>query len=163
SGPLFGGYPPPPITINGTPYSALGFAATEWDQAYNGIQHESLHLFRMNHSRNIANNLAVQSDYGDVYDVGSCLGCNGTPDKVFRDRGANIVGTPNAGPFAGGPGLNAVQLLTACESTRPCDSSLTAGWLAADRVLTLSSSSCAQQTVQLAALNHPEATGYLTV
>lgn len=150
TGPLFGGAPPPPITINGTTYNSLGFAVTEWDQAYNGIQHESLHLFRLKHSRAITNNPLSQADYGDPYDVGSCLGCNGTDQKVFRDQGKNIVGIPNAGPFAGGPGLNAVQLLTS-------------EWLAADRVLMLSSPSCAQQTVQLAALNHPEVAGYLTV
>ena len=146
TGPLFGG--PPPTTINGTTYNSLGKAATEWDQSYSDIQHESLHLFRMNHSRAITNNPAVQSDYGDLYDLGSCCGCYGTPDKVFRDQGQDIVGIPNACPFQGGPGLNAVQLLNA-------------GWLAAPRIVDIGGSACTQQTVQLAALNHPEATGYL--
>lgn len=146
NGPLFGG--PPPTTINGTSYGSLGRAATEWDQSYSDIQHESLHLFRMNHSRAITNNPAVQSDYGDSFDLGSCCGCNGTPNMVFRDQGQGIVGIPNACPFQGGPGLNAVQLLNA-------------GWLAAPRIVDIGGNACTQQTVQLAALNHPEATGYL--
>src|SRR5262245_23297977 len=54
SGPVFGGAGP--TIINGTTYSSLGRAATEWDQTYSGIQHESLHLFKMNHSRAISNN-----------------------------------------------------------------------------------------------------------
>lgn len=157
TGPLFGAGPP--TTINGTTYSSLGEAVTEWDQAYNGIQHESLHLLRMNHSRAISNNPLGQPDYSDLYDIGSCFSCIGTPDKNFRDQGSTIVGIPGAAPLAGGPGLNAVQLLTADPGAPP----QRIGWLAANRVLTLPSSSCAQQTVQLAALNHPEATGYLTI
>jgi hypothetical protein len=145
NGPLFG--KGPPTVINGTTYNSLGQFATEWDQAYNGILHESLHAFGLNHSRAITNP-ATNTDYNDLYDIGSCFSCIGTPDKVFRDQGADLP--PGAPDSLGGPGLNAVQLLNA-------------GWLAANRVLTLSSSSCAQQTVQLAALNHPEAAGYLAV
>src|SRR5262245_43905957 len=157
SGPLFGS--PGPTKINGTTYSSLGQAMTEWDQTYSGIQHESLHLFKMNHSRAISNNPLSQPDYSDSYDVGSCFSCIGTPDKNFRNQGSNTVGIPGRVAPEGGPGLNAVQLLTADSGAPP----ERIGWLATNRVLTLPSSSCAQQTIQLAALNHPEATGYLAI
>lgn len=145
NGPLFGGGPA--TVIDGKTYNSLGRFATEWDQAYNGILHESLHALGLNHSRAITNP-SNNTDYNDLYDIGSCFSCIGTPDKVFRDQGSDLP--PGGQPPRGGPGLNAVQLLTS-------------NWLAGNRVLALSSPSCAQQTVQLAALNHPEAAGYLAV
>jgi len=66
--------------------------------------------------------------------VMSCGGCHWTPAYSYQGLG--------------GPGLNAVQLDTA-------------GWLPADRAFTFSHNTCTQQTVQLAALNHPEASGHL--
>jgi hypothetical protein len=119
------------FTINGTTYGNLGAMDAEWDQQYNGILHESGHLFRLNHSRTLSQTPG-QDDYGDQWDVMSCLGCFGTTTTFGRNptRGA-------------GPGANVVQLDTA-------------GWVAANRKLTdFSTSSCNQRTVQLAALDHP--------
>jgi hypothetical protein len=134
---LFGGGPP--VTINGTSYPNLGAMDSEEDQQFNGIEHESLHLLRMNHSR-ILSQSPGQDDYGDPYDLGSCLGCFGT----FSPWGLNNQG---------GPGLNVVQMDTA-------------GWIAAPpgrgpSITNLDNSSCQQSSVQLAALNHPEASGFL--
>jgi M6 family metalloprotease-like protein len=122
----------PPTTINGTTYNNLGQMDTEWDQAFNGIQHESGHAFRLNHSRKLTVQ-SGQSDYGDIFDVMSCLGCVGT---------STTYGT-------GGPALNVVQLDTA-------------GWVAPARKTTIDNSSCSgQQTITMAALNHPEVSGIL--
>jgi len=122
--------------INGTVYN-IGAMDSEWDQQYNGILHESGHLFRFNHSRTLSQQ-TNQDDYGDQWDVMSCLGCFGTTTTFGRNT------TTGAGP-----GVNVVQMDTA-------------GWVAANRKLTdFSTSSCNQRTVQLAALNHPEASGYL--
>ena len=129
---LFGGGPP--TTINGTSYPNLGSMDSEEDQQFNGIVHETLHLLRMNHSR-ILSQSPGQDDYGDPYDMGSCLGCFGT----YSPWGLNNLG---------GPGLNVVQMDTA-------------GWIAANRITNLNNSTCQQSTVQLAALNHPEASGFL--
>ena len=129
---LFGGGPP--TTINGTSYPNLGSMDSEEDQRFDGIAHETLHLLRMNHSR-ILSQSPGQDDYGDPYDMGSCLGCFGT----YSPWGLNNLG---------GPGLNVVQMDTA-------------GWIAANRITNLNNSTCQQSTVQLAALNHPEASGFL--
>ena len=125
----------PATTINGTTYNNLGSMVSEWDQQFNGILHESGHAFRFNHSRKLTPQNG-QSDYGDVFDVMSCLGCQGTTSTY----GVNGLG---------GPGLNVVQVDTA-------------GWIAPSRNLTtFSNSTCGQQTIGMAALNHPEAAGFL--
>jgi hypothetical protein len=133
-GPLFGGGPG--LTINGTFYPNLGFAIAEEDQELSGILHESLHTLGGKHSRAITNDPSVQIDYGDSYDIGSCLGC-------FRTSAYSYQGN-------GGPGISAVRILDS-------------GWLPANRLRDIGGSACTQQTVQLAALNHPEATGFLAV
>src|SRR5262245_1809989 len=132
NGPLFGSEPP--TTIKGISYSALGRMAAEEDQQLSGILHESGHALGVKHSRKITNNPAQQIDYGDIFDIGSCLGCFGTTSYQGLE----------------GPCLNVVQLQTS-------------GWLPANRVLDFGSGGCAQQTIQLAAPNHPEATGYFAV
>jgi hypothetical protein len=131
NGPLFGG--PPPTKIKGTTYPSLGKLAAEEDQELNGILHETGHALGVEHSRSLENDPTVQTDYGDLYDIGSCLDCFGMFPSYQGD---------------GGPGVNAVQLETA-------------GWLPGNRVIDIGTSACAQQTIQLAALNHPEAVGYL--
>lgn len=131
NGPLFGG--PPPTTIKGTTYPSLGRLAAEEDQELNGILHETGHALGVEHSRSLENDPTGQTDYGDLYDIGSCLDCFG----MFPSYQGN-----------GGPGVNAVQLETA-------------GWLPGNRVIDVGTSACAQQTIQLAALNHPEVVGYL--
>jgi hypothetical protein len=132
NGPLFGAGPP--TTIAGTTYARLGLMAAEEDQQLNGILHETGHAFGLNHSRRVSQ-IPDQDDYGDRYDVMSCLGCEGTTKNSYQGEG--------------GPGLNAVQLATA-------------GWLRDDRVLRdFTTDACTQRTVQMAALNHPEASGYL--
>jgi len=131
---LFGGGPP--TTIAGTSYPALGGMLAPEDAQFNGILHESAHLFRIDHSRTLSPQPG-QDDYGDPYDIGSCLGCIGTKGFGWGDNDT------------AGPGMNVVQLDTA-------------GWIDADRKLTdFSNSSCNQRTAQLAAVNRPGAAGYL--
>jgi hypothetical protein len=132
----------PPISINGTSYANLGYMDAEEDQRMDGIEHESAHLLRLNHSRTLSQQPG-QDDYGDPYDIGSCCGVN---LNTFNPWGINN---------RGGPGLNVVQLDTA-------------GWIppppprtTGNSITTLNNSSCTQSTIQLAALNHPEATGFL--
>jgi hypothetical protein len=131
NGPLFGHGGP--TTIAGTSYASLGAMAAEEDQHLSGILHETGHAFGVNHSRTVSQ-APGQSDYGDSYDVMSCFGCYTTSAHSYQG--------------VGGPGLNAVQLDTA-------------GWLPAGRTLTLDTDNCTQQTTQMAALNHPEASGPL--
>jgi M6 family metalloprotease-like protein len=127
----------PPTAINGTTYANLGRMDSEEDQQFNGILHESAHLLRIQHSR-ILSQTPQQDDYGDQYDIGSCLGCYGTTSPW----GAN-------GFRGAGPGSNVVQRDTA-------------GWIAAGRKTELlNGGSCTQSSIQLAALNHPEAAGFL--
>src|SRR5882757_833169 len=130
-GPVFGGEGP--TTIGGTTYPNLGFMTATIDSDLNISQHETGHTFGLVHSRTVSDN-PTQADYGDSYDVMSCAGCYGTSAYSYQG--------------AAGPGLNAVQLANA-------------GWLPAGRVLTFNPSGCTQQTVQMAALNHPEAAGPL--
>jgi len=127
----------PPTVINGTAYNSLGQMDSEEDQQFNGIQHESGHALGFNHSRTLSQQ-PLQDDYGDPYDVMSCLGCFGTNTSWGAYSNSN----------GGGPGVNVVQMDTA-------------GWVAGTRITNLDNSSCRQSTVQLAALNHPEATGFL--
>ncbi len=124
----------PGRTINGTNYPNLGVMVSEQDQQFNLILHESAHLLRIDHSRTLSQQPS-QDDYGDYYDIGSCAQCYGTnnPWGLFT---------------TGGPGVNSVQMDTA-------------GWIAANRKTRLDNTACRQQTVQLAALNQPTATGFL--
>jgi hypothetical protein len=137
NGPLFGGKGP--TVIAGTTYAKLGDMAAEEDQVLSAIMHESGHAFGLDHSRRVTQ-LPGQDDYGDTYDIMSCLGCSMTPSY----EGAAVY------QATGGPGLNVVQL----------DS---AGWMPADRVLTFDNNSCMQRSLPMAAVNHPEAPGSLEV
>lgn len=127
-----GGYGPG-FPISGVNYPGLGAMISEEDQGLSNILHESGHAFGVNHSRALSRQTptSTQPDYGDPYDVMSCAGCTGTPSYQGN----------------GGPGFNAIQLDTA-------------GWLPAGRRFSFDNSSCRQQTIQMAALNHPEAAGY---
>lgn len=132
-GPLFGHAAP--TTIAGTTYANLGAMAAEEDQELSGILHETAHTLGLKHSRTVSQ-APNQADYGDSYDLMSCMGCHMTATHSYQGLG--------------GPGLNAVQLDTA-------------GLLPAGRALTMNTSGCTQQSVQMAALNRPEATGPLQV
>src|SRR3954451_16557251 len=124
----------PPSKINGTVYPNLGRMLASYNGEFDGILHESGHAYRFNHSRKITPTPG-QPDYGDLYDVMSCLGCYTTAATY----GANSIG---------GTGLNVVQLDTA-------------GWIAPARITTFDNSTCTQQTLGMAALNHNEAPGFL--
>lgn len=138
---LSGGKPPKnaAVKIGDTTYDSLGWMIAEEDQQFNGILHETGHSFGIDHSRTLTQQPG-NSDYGDSWDVMSCFQCKGTTSKW----GINIFGGGGHGP-----GLNAVQLDTA-------------GWIPAEReVRDFDNRSCGQRTVELAALNHPEASKYL--
>src|SRR4051794_848503 len=89
----------PPTTINGNSYPNLGVMLASYNAEFDGVLHESGHAFRFNHSRKITPTPG-QPDYGDLYDVMSCLGCYTTASTY----GAN---------GSGGPAPNVVQLDTA--------------------------------------------------
>ncbi|HJV08815.1 MAG TPA: Ig-like domain repeat protein, partial [Acidimicrobiales bacterium] len=125
-----------PVTISGTSYAIGGMVAEE-DQPMRIIFHEAGHSLGLVHSRVMSRMTATstQSDYGDPWDVMSC-------DDQCLHGAVSYQGT-------GGPGLNVVQLATA-------------GWVPADRGFrSFDNSACRQSTVGMAALNHPEAPGYL--
>jgi len=121
------------ITIGGQNYN-IGFMDTEWDQPLTGILHESGHLVRLIHSRLLS---TPNADYGDCYDIMSQYSC-GYQTAAFSYQGI------------GGPGLNAALV-----------DGQNQGWLPGGRGLTFNNGSCAQQALQLAALDHAQATGYL--
>ena len=127
-----------PVTIDGKSYAIGGMVAEE-DQPMWIIFHEAGHSLGLVHSRVLSRMTATstQSDYGDPWDVMSC-------DDQCLSGAPAYQGT-------GGPGLNVVQLATA-------------GWLPADRGFrSFDNTACRQSTVPMAALNHPEAPGYLEV
>lgn len=113
---------PHPYTLGGAllpPTTNLGFAA-----------HEVGHSFGLNHSRRLSSST---SDYNDCYDIMSYQSCSTSFEGDFGAQGS-------AGAEAG-PGMNAVQLVTA-------------GWLSAS-----SWNECRNGTFTMAALNHPEVSG----
>jgi M6 family metalloprotease-like protein len=129
---------PGPVTIAGKSYNIGGMVAEE-DQPMRIIFHEAGHSLGLVHSRVHSRMTATstQSDYGDPWDVMSC-------DDQCLHGAVSYQGT-------GGPGLNVVQLVTA-------------GWFPADRGFrSFDNSACRQATVPMAALNHPEAPGYMEV
>ena len=121
------------ITIGGQQYT-IGYMDTEWDQALAGIQHESGHSFGLNHSRRLSTSTG---DYNDCYDVMSVFGCAYSGSYSFQGQGT------------GGPGLNAIQVDTQ-------------GWFPGGRQFDFNNGSCTQQSIQLAALDHAAASGYLS-
>jgi len=121
------------ITIGGQAYN-IGFMDTEWDQPLTGILHESGHLVRLIHSRLLS---TPNADYGDCYDIMSQYSC-GYQTSAYSYQGI------------GGPGLTAALV-----------DGQTQGWLPGGRGLTFNNGSCAQQVLELAALDHAQASGYL--
>lgn len=112
--------------------------------------HEEGHLFGVEHSMAMS---TAPNDYSDCYDLMSTeSGCSAmfagtgpTAGMAFGDRHFQYCrGTP----ACKGPGLNSIQV----------DSQ---GWLPAARTSTLDTSSCRQQTYEMAALNRPEKSGLL--
>ena len=132
----------PPGSHFGT---TLGGMVMSHDHHLSLALHEEGHLFGFyaplgtgNHSRTIANWPA--REYCDLYDLGSA-------DCVFKfeDAGEQFGGAN--GSFGKGPGLNAIQL----------DAQ---GWLPSTRETSFDNSGCGQQTYTMAALNHPEKSGF---
>lgn len=138
------GFTPRSETLGGASFT-LGGMVMAHDHPLTLALHEEGHLFGLyaplgsgGHSRRVSQ--WPNNEYCDLYDLGSAA-C------VFTFTGA---GATFGGPATGydkGPGLNAIQL----------DAE---GWLPAARETTFDNSSCGQATYTMAALNHPEKSGY---
>jgi hypothetical protein len=144
-GDFFGGAPGT-VNLGGTTY-ILGRSVVPHDMSLPGHLHEQAHLVGIEHSWSLA-----AGEYGDCYDTASVFSCtyqfqlNPTdPDEFGTNFGGSIW--YRAGK---GPGFNSVIV----------DNQ---GWLPAERKATFDNSSCRQQTYTMAALNHPEASGFQQV
>jgi hypothetical protein len=134
----------PGQTLAGTKYDNLGGAVMSHDHPLDLALHEEAHSFGFyaplgtgHHSRTVSR--WPNSEYCDQYDLGS-VACSFS--WFLRDD----FGGEGTG-FARPPGLNAIQL----------DAQ---GWLPAARETTFDNSSCRQATYTMAALNHPEKSGF---
>lgn len=126
------------VVLNGNTYT-LGGVVGAHDIPLSVFTHEMGHGFDFNHSRALSNST---SDYNDCYDIMSAISC------IYAFSGAGTTfGGSTFGGTSKGPGLNAVQLDLQ-------------GWIPGARETTFSNSSCSQSTYTMAALNHPEASGY---
>lgn len=144
NGDLFG-FNPVPVTINGTNYT-LGGALGAHDIPLSVMAHEQGHLFAFNHSRSLSQ---APSDYSDCYDLMSTLSCAYSFTSSGGDTGIAFGGS-SFGGTGKGPGLNSIQV----------DAN---GWLPSARKATFDNSSCNQTTYTMAALNHPEVSGFQQV
>jgi M6 family metalloprotease-like protein len=137
-GDLFG-FGQRPVTLNGNNYT-LGGVVGAHDIPLSVFTHEMGHGFDFNHSRALSNST---NDYNDCYDIMSAISC------IYSFTGAGTTfGGSTFGGTSKGPGLNAVQLDLQ-------------GWIPGARETTFNNSSCTQSTYSMAALNHPEASGYM--
>lgn len=138
-GDLFG-FNPRPETLGGTTFT-LGGMVMMHDHPLTLALHEEAHLFGFNHSRAVSQ--WPTNEYSDCYDIGSAMSCvyTFTAGTTF---GATATGTQK------GPGLNSLQV----------DAQ---GWLPAARKTTFDNSTCRQTTYAMAALNHPEKSGFQQV
>ncbi len=136
-GDLFG-FGQRPVVLNGNNYT-LGGVVGAHDIPLSVFTHEMGHGFSFDHSRALSNST---SDYNDCYDIMSAISC------IYAFSGAGTTfGGSTFGGTSKGPALNAVQLDLQ-------------GWIPGGRETTFSNGSCAQTTYTMAALNHPEASGY---
>jgi hypothetical protein len=127
------------------------FAAFPANVSLAGAAREMGHLFGLNHSRRLSTST---SDYDDCYDImsASCSGYSSSPFYANAYSFADTdFGDPNGGTGNGaGPGMSTPYLDQA-------------GWLPRDRGTNFDSGGCAQTSFGMAALNRPEAPGYLEV
>ncbi|HEX9697807.1 MAG TPA: hypothetical protein VGB64_16010 [Actinomycetota bacterium] len=141
----FGNWGPGPVgmNLNGTNYN-LGMVIGPDHYNLTGVAHEMGHGFGYFHTRKLSTST---TDYNDCWDLMSAFTCVYT----FNNVGTNFGGSNLGSRFAAkGPGLTAHLLDIQ-------------GWMDSARVRSFDNSSCTQSTVQMAALNHAEATGRLEV
>lgn len=130
------------VTINGKNYD-LGMVVLPPQTNLGSAQHETGHGFGYNHSRALS---TPTQDYNDCYDIMSFDAC--TRDFQGDFGAAGVLGNPM--PAAVGPGLDAINLDIQ-------------GWMPAGRTDSVSAGACTTTTRDLAALNHPEASGWMEV
>lgn len=142
-GDLFG-FNPRAETLGGTTFT-LGGMVMMHDHPLTLAVHEEAHLFGFNHSRAVSQ--WPTNEYSDCYDIGSAMSC------VYTFAAGTTFGSAATGTQKG-PGLNSLQV----------DSQ---GWLPAARKATFDNpadpSTCRQTTYAMAALNHPEKSGFQQV
>jgi Big-like domain-containing protein len=130
------------VTLNGKPYT-LGMVVLPPETNMGATQHETGHGFGYAHSRALSTPTA---DYNDCYDIMSFDSCDYNFQGDFGSAG--VLG--DSLPAAVGPGLDAINLDIQ-------------SWMPGGRTFSFSPGSCSQTTRDLAALNHPEASGDMEV
>src|SRR5712691_558118 len=130
------------ITINSKNYN-LGLVVLRPETNMGAAQHETGHGFGYSHSRALSTST---TDYNDCYDIMSFDSCNFNFQGDFGAAG--VLNDPL--PAAVGPGLDAINLDIQ-------------GWMPTGRAFNFSNSSCTQTTRDVAALNHPEASGDMEI
>jgi hypothetical protein len=136
------------ITLNGKSYN-LGLVVLPPETNMGAAQHETGHGFGYDHSRALS---TPTSDYQDCYDIMSFDVCRNGTSSLYNFQGDfGAAGVLNDSlPAAVGPGLNAIDLDIQ-------------NWMPGGRTYTFSPGSCTTTTRDLAALNHPEASGDMEI
>jgi hypothetical protein len=135
-------------TINGKSYN-LGLVVLPPETNIGSAQHETGHGFGYIHSRALSTST---TDYQDCYETMSFDVCRNFGASLYTFQGdfgaAGILG--DSTPAAVSPGLDAIDLDIQ-------------NWMPSGRTYNFSNSSCTQTTRDLAALNHPEASGDMEI
>ncbi|HEY6963371.1 MAG TPA: hypothetical protein VI408_15915 [Gaiellaceae bacterium] len=131
------------VTLNGKNYN-LGMVVLPPETNMGSVQHETGHGFGYDHSRALSQ---ATTDYNDCYDIMSWDSCD---YGFIGDFGAaGVLNDPT--PAKVGPGLDAINLDIM-------------NWMPAGRTYAFPApSGCTQSARDLAALNHPEASGDMEI
>jgi hypothetical protein len=136
------------VTLGGKSFN-LGLVVLPPETNLGSAQHETGHGFGYVHSRALSTST---TDYQDCYDVMSFDVCRNYSASLYTFQGDfGAAGVLNdSTPAAVSPGLDAINLDFQ-------------NWMPGGRTYNFNNSSCTQTTQDLAALNHPEATGDMEI